>query len=156
MQCKTFVYQPYTSSASNNSDEIRISVENQDLCFLSSKSYLQIHGREGINRYKLLFRCSRTTGDDSWISWRLSQNRCQRQTWVNFDTFEEPHERCNLNTITKSWQKPRTHIRSFQNYSQQCELKSPGPCSFRSIQNPIVEFCWQRQADFYEMPYVGE
>ncbi|XP_044597570.1 uncharacterized protein LOC123274139, partial [Cotesia glomerata] len=36
---------PYTSSSLNNSDEIRISIQHQDLCILPSKSSLHICGR---------------------------------------------------------------------------------------------------------------
>ena len=38
-------HQPYTSSAFNNSDEIRIAIQYQDLCLLPSRSSLHIHGR---------------------------------------------------------------------------------------------------------------
>lgn len=38
-------HQPYTSSNFSNSDEIRISVQHQDLCLLPSKSSLHIYGR---------------------------------------------------------------------------------------------------------------
>ena len=38
-------HQPYTSSAFNNSDEIRIAIQHQDLCLLPSCSSLHIHGR---------------------------------------------------------------------------------------------------------------
>ncbi|XP_051155188.1 uncharacterized protein LOC127277840 [Leptopilina boulardi] len=37
--------QPYTSSTYNNSDEIRITVQNQDHCLLPSKSSIHISGR---------------------------------------------------------------------------------------------------------------
>ncbi|XP_057329876.1 uncharacterized protein LOC130670496 [Microplitis mediator] len=38
-------HQPYASSTFNNSDEIRISIQHQDLCILPSKSSLHICGR---------------------------------------------------------------------------------------------------------------
>ncbi|XP_043468383.1 uncharacterized protein LOC122502416 [Leptopilina heterotoma] len=38
-------HQPYASSSFNNSDEIRIAVQHQDLCILPSKSSLHIFGR---------------------------------------------------------------------------------------------------------------
>lgn len=38
-------HQPYTSSTFNNSDEIRISIQHQDLCLLPSRSSLHICGR---------------------------------------------------------------------------------------------------------------
>ena len=38
-------HQPYTSSAFNNSDEIRISIQHQDLCLLPSHSSLHVCGR---------------------------------------------------------------------------------------------------------------
>ncbi|XP_051164909.1 uncharacterized protein LOC127283850 [Leptopilina boulardi] len=38
-------HQPYVSSAFNNSDEIRIAVQHQDLYILPSKSTLHVHGR---------------------------------------------------------------------------------------------------------------
>ncbi|XP_051162198.1 uncharacterized protein LOC127282140 [Leptopilina boulardi] len=37
--------QPYTSSTYNNSDEIRITVQNQDQCLLPSKSTIHVTGR---------------------------------------------------------------------------------------------------------------
>ncbi|XP_053593882.1 uncharacterized protein LOC128667536 [Microplitis demolitor] len=36
---------PYASSTFNNSDEIRIAVQHQDLCLLSSKSTLHVYGK---------------------------------------------------------------------------------------------------------------
>ncbi|XP_031781026.1 uncharacterized protein LOC116416469 [Nasonia vitripennis] len=39
------VHQPYTSLAFNNSDEIRIAIQHQDLCVLPSKSSLHICGK---------------------------------------------------------------------------------------------------------------
>ena len=38
-------HQPYSSTAYNNSDEIRISIQHQDLCLLPSRSTLHISGR---------------------------------------------------------------------------------------------------------------
>ena len=38
-------HQPYTSSTFNNSDEIRISIQHQDLCLLPSRSSLHVCGR---------------------------------------------------------------------------------------------------------------
>ncbi|XP_051174288.1 uncharacterized protein LOC127289995 [Leptopilina boulardi] len=38
-------HQPYASSSFNNSDEIRIAVQHQDLCILPSKSSLHIFGK---------------------------------------------------------------------------------------------------------------
>ena len=38
-------HQPYASSSFNNSDEIRIAVQHQDLCILPSKSSLHVYGR---------------------------------------------------------------------------------------------------------------
>ena len=38
-------YQPYTSSAFNNNDEIRIAIKHQDLCLLPSRSSLHLHGQ---------------------------------------------------------------------------------------------------------------
>ncbi|XP_043465746.1 uncharacterized protein LOC122500738 [Leptopilina heterotoma] len=38
-------HKPYASSSFNNSDEIRIAVQHQDLCILPSKSSLHIFGR---------------------------------------------------------------------------------------------------------------
>ena len=38
-------HQPYTASAFNNSDEIRISIQHQDLCLLLSWSLLRVCGR---------------------------------------------------------------------------------------------------------------
>lgn len=38
-------HQPYTSTTFNNSDEIRISVQHQDLCLLPSRSFLHVHGQ---------------------------------------------------------------------------------------------------------------
>ncbi|XP_074106852.1 uncharacterized protein LOC141532419 [Cotesia typhae] len=38
-------HQPYASSTFNNSDEIRITVQHQDLCLLPSKSILHFYGR---------------------------------------------------------------------------------------------------------------
>lgn len=38
-------HQPYATSSFNNSDEIRIAVQHQDLCILPSKSSLHVHGR---------------------------------------------------------------------------------------------------------------
>lgn len=38
-------HQPYTGSNYNNSDEIRISIQHQDLCLLPSKSSLHVCGR---------------------------------------------------------------------------------------------------------------
>ncbi|XP_043469431.1 uncharacterized protein LOC122503074 [Leptopilina heterotoma] len=38
-------HQPYASSSFNNSDEIRIAVQDQDLCILPTKSLLHIFGR---------------------------------------------------------------------------------------------------------------
>lgn len=38
-------HQPYTSQSFNNSDEIRIAIQHQDLCLLPSKSYLHICGK---------------------------------------------------------------------------------------------------------------
>ncbi|XP_051157443.1 uncharacterized protein LOC127286311 [Leptopilina boulardi] len=38
-------HQPYASSSFNNSDEIRIAVQHQDLCILPSKSSLHVFGR---------------------------------------------------------------------------------------------------------------
>lgn len=38
-------HQPYTSSSFNNSDEIRISIQHQDLCLLPSRSSLHVCGR---------------------------------------------------------------------------------------------------------------
>ena len=42
---KVHAHQPYTLSAFNNSDEIRIAIQHQDLCLLPSRSSLHIHGR---------------------------------------------------------------------------------------------------------------
>lgn len=38
-------HQPYTSSTFNNSDEIRISIQHQDLCLLPARSSLHVCGR---------------------------------------------------------------------------------------------------------------
>ncbi|XP_046751321.1 uncharacterized protein LOC124414418 [Diprion similis] len=38
-------HKPYASSTFNNSDEIRITVQHQDLCILPGKSSVHIHGR---------------------------------------------------------------------------------------------------------------
>ncbi len=38
-------HQPYNSSNFNNSDEIRISIQHQDLCLLPSRSSLHICGK---------------------------------------------------------------------------------------------------------------
>ena len=38
-------HQPYTASTFNNSDEIRISIQHQDLCLLPSRSSLYVCGR---------------------------------------------------------------------------------------------------------------
>ncbi|XP_046739561.1 uncharacterized protein LOC124407466 [Diprion similis] len=38
-------HKPYASSTFNNSDEIRITVQHQDLCILPSKSSLHISGK---------------------------------------------------------------------------------------------------------------
>lgn len=43
--CEIHAHQPYASSTFNNSDEIRIAVQNQDHCLLPSKSSLHVHGR---------------------------------------------------------------------------------------------------------------
>ncbi|XP_053597654.1 uncharacterized protein LOC106693715 [Microplitis demolitor] len=51
-----YSHQPYASSTFNNSDEIRISIQHQDLCILPSKSSLHICGRyvkEDEIRYEL-------------------------------------------------------------------------------------------------------
>ncbi|XP_044591971.1 uncharacterized protein LOC123270101 [Cotesia glomerata] len=42
---EVYAHLPYTSSTLNNSDEIRISIQHQDLCILPSKSSLHICGR---------------------------------------------------------------------------------------------------------------
>lgn len=44
---ETHAHQPYTSSSFANSDEIRISIQHQDLCVLPSASSLHICGRLG-------------------------------------------------------------------------------------------------------------
>lgn len=44
-QCEIYAHQPYASSTFNNSDEIRIAVQHQDLCLLPSKSFVHVHGR---------------------------------------------------------------------------------------------------------------
>ena len=41
---KIHTHQPYTMSEFKNSDEIRISIQHQDLCVLPSKSLLRIAG----------------------------------------------------------------------------------------------------------------
>ncbi|XP_043276002.1 uncharacterized protein [Venturia canescens] len=38
-------HQPFASATFNNNDEIRISVQHQDLCLLPSKSSLHVHGK---------------------------------------------------------------------------------------------------------------
>ncbi|MCI0561819.1 MAG: hypothetical protein MN733_25310, partial [Nitrososphaera sp.] len=38
-------HKPYASSSFNNSDEIRIAVQHQDLCLLPSKSSLHVYGK---------------------------------------------------------------------------------------------------------------
>lgn len=43
--CEVHAHQPYASSTFNNSDEIRIAVQHQDLCLLPSQSSLHVHGR---------------------------------------------------------------------------------------------------------------
>lgn len=43
--CEIHAHQPYASSTFNNSDEIRIAVQHQDLSLLPSKSSLHISGR---------------------------------------------------------------------------------------------------------------
>ncbi|XP_015600802.1 uncharacterized protein LOC107270371 [Cephus cinctus] len=43
--CETHAHQPYASSTFNNSDEIRISVQHQDLCLLPSRSSLHVYGK---------------------------------------------------------------------------------------------------------------
>lgn len=42
---ETHAHQPYTSSTFNNSDEIRISIQHQDLCVLPSRSSLHVFGK---------------------------------------------------------------------------------------------------------------
>ncbi|XP_015604642.1 uncharacterized protein LOC107272223 [Cephus cinctus] len=42
--CETHAHQPYASSTFNNSDEVRITVQNQDLCLLPSKISLHVYG----------------------------------------------------------------------------------------------------------------
>ncbi|XP_044595855.1 uncharacterized protein LOC123272900 [Cotesia glomerata] len=43
--CEAYSHLPYASSTFNNSDEIRIAVQHQDLCLLPSKSTLHFYGR---------------------------------------------------------------------------------------------------------------
>ncbi|XP_044575218.1 uncharacterized protein LOC123259024 [Cotesia glomerata] len=43
--CEAHSHLPYASSTLNNSDEIRIAVQHQDLCLLPSKSTLHLYGR---------------------------------------------------------------------------------------------------------------
>ncbi|XP_012270282.2 uncharacterized protein LOC105694324 [Orussus abietinus] len=43
--CDTHAHQPHASSTFNNSDEIRISVQHQDLCLLPSRSSLHVYGK---------------------------------------------------------------------------------------------------------------
>ncbi|XP_044586067.1 uncharacterized protein LOC123266099 [Cotesia glomerata] len=43
--CEAHSHLPYASSTFNNSDEIRIAVQHQDLCLLPSKSTLHFYGR---------------------------------------------------------------------------------------------------------------
>jgi hypothetical protein len=43
--CEVHAHQPFASSTFKNNDEIRIAVQNQDLCVLPSKSALHIYGR---------------------------------------------------------------------------------------------------------------
>lgn len=45
VHCEIHAHQPYASSTFNNSDEIRIAVQHQDLSVLPSKSSLHISGR---------------------------------------------------------------------------------------------------------------
>ena len=40
-----YEHQPYTSASFNNSDEIRIAINQSDLCLLPSKSSLHVYGR---------------------------------------------------------------------------------------------------------------
>lgn len=42
---ETHAHQPYASSTFNNSDEIRITIQQQDLCLQPSKSSLHVYGR---------------------------------------------------------------------------------------------------------------
>ena len=44
-QYELHTHQPYSSLSFNNNDEIRITIQNQDLCVLPSRSYIRIYGR---------------------------------------------------------------------------------------------------------------
>ncbi|XP_044597508.1 uncharacterized protein LOC123274075 [Cotesia glomerata] len=43
--CEVHAHQPYASSTLNNNDEVRITIQNQNLCILPSKSVLHITGK---------------------------------------------------------------------------------------------------------------
>ena len=43
--CEIHAHRPYASSTFNNSDEIRISVQHQDLCLLPSRSSFHVNGK---------------------------------------------------------------------------------------------------------------
>ncbi|OXU31461.1 hypothetical protein TSAR_000799 [Trichomalopsis sarcophagae] len=47
-------HQPYTSSSFNNSDEIRISIQHQDLCLLPFKSLLHIYDTTALQHTKFV------------------------------------------------------------------------------------------------------